>query len=80
MLDLICYIDCWFFIIRFFILFVCNSLVFLPNGKNSNILIIVAFSNSPFSRKTSSPTKNSCLPIFLDDKAEILTAFLSKSY
>ena len=34
---------------------------------NSNLLIVAAFSNSPFSDKTSSPVKNSTLP---DDKAE----------
>ena len=49
----------------------------LPNCKNSNILIVVAFSNSPFSAKTSSPVTNLNLPTLSDDKAEI-AVYLSK--
>ena len=49
----------------------------LPNCKDSNILIVVAFSNSPFSAKTSSPVTNLNLPTLSDDKAEI-AVYLSK--
>ena len=49
-----------------------------PNGEYSNLLILPAFSNSPFPGKTSSPIKNSYLLTFPDDKAEILAVCLSK--
>ena len=45
----------------------------LPNAEYSNLLIVVAFSHNTFSGIISSS-------IFLDDKAEILTVFLSKFY
>ena len=51
-----------------------------PNCEYSNLLIPAAFSNSPFSGKTSSPVKNSYLPTFPDSKAEVLAVCLSKSY
>ena len=54
-----------------------NSLV---NDKYSNLLVVAVFCNKSFSGKTSFQVKNSYLPIFLDDKAEILAAFLSKLY
>ena len=41
----------------------------LPHGEYLNLLIVAAFSNSPFSGKTSSPAKNSYLLTFPDDKA-----------
>ena len=47
----------------------------LPNAEYSNLLIVSAFSNKHSSGKTSLPIKNSYLPIFLDDKAEILVVF-----
>ena len=47
----------------------------LPNGKDSNLLIVAPFSSSTFSCKLSSPVKNSYLPTFPDDKVEILAAF-----
>ena len=40
----------------------------LPNDGYSNRLILAAFSNSPFSGKTSKPIKNSYLTTFPDDK------------
>ena len=50
----------------------------LPIGEYSNILIVAAFSNSPFSRKTSSPVKFSyLLPTFPDDNAEIFVCLSS---
>ena len=52
----------------------------MPNGDYLNLLIVVAFSNSPFSGKTSSSVKNLYLTTFLDDKAEILAVCLSKLY
>ena len=52
----------------------------LPKGEYSNLLIVATFSNSPFSSKTSSTVKDSSLLTFLDDKAEILAVYLSKSY
>ena len=42
--------------------------------------LLAAFSNSSFYGKISSPAKNWYLPTFLDDKAEILAACLSKFY
>ena len=39
-----------------------------------------AFSNNFFSGKTSLPVKNSYLPTFPDEKAEILAFSLFKSY
>ena len=44
----------------------------LPNSKYSNLLIIAAFPNCPFSGQISSLVKNSYLPIFSDNKAEII--------
>ena len=52
----------------------------LHNGDYSNLLIVAAFSNSPFSGKTYSLVKNSYFPTFPDDKAKILAVCLSKSY
>ena len=52
----------------------------LPNGEYSNLFIEAVFSNSPFSGKTSSLVKNSCLPTFPDDKAEIFAVCLSQLY
>ena len=52
----------------------------LPNIEFSNLLIVGALSNSPFSSKTSSSVKYSYLPRFSDDKAEILAVCLSKFY
>ena len=50
----------------------------LPNGKYSNVMIVTAFSNNPFSGKTSATAKNSYLPTLSYDKAEILVLCLSK--
>ena len=62
----------------------CNVSLFfftsLPDGKYSNLLIVATFSNKSFSSKKSSLVKNSYLPTFTDDKAEILDVCLSKSY
>ena len=60
-------------------MFVCflNS---LSNGEYSNLLIVAAFTNKCFPSKTFLPVKNSSLPTFPDDKAEILAVYLSKSY
>ena len=44
----------------------------LPSGEYSNLLIVAAFSNSPFSGKTSLSDKSSYLPMFLDEKASFL--------
>ena len=44
-----------------------------PNDKYSNLLIIGAFSNSPFSGKTK-------LRTFPDDKTEILAIYLFNLY
>ena len=52
----------------------------LPNGEYSNLFIVAAFYNSPFSFKTPSLVKNSYLPTFPDDKADILAVGLSKLY
>ena len=49
----------------------------LPNGKYSILLIVAAFS-SKSSGKTSLAVKNSNLPTFPDDNAEILAVCLSK--
>ena len=51
----------------------------LYNGKYSNLLIVAAYSNSPFSGKTSLTFKNSYLPTFTDDKAKVLAVCQSKS-
>ena len=53
---------------------------FFSNGKYSNFLIAVAFSNKSFSGTTSLPVKNSYSLTLPDDKAEILVICLSKSY
>ena len=52
----------------------------LLNAEYSNLLIVAAFSNNPFSGKTSSPIKNKYLPTFPDNKAKILAVWLSKLY
>ena len=51
----------------------------LPNDEYLNYLIVAAFCNSLFIGKTSL-VENSYLLTFLDDKAEILGAGLSKFY
>ena len=43
-----------------------------PNGEYSNLLIVAAFSNKPFSGKISSPVKRSYLSRLPDDKAAIV--------
>ena len=48
----------------------------LPNGENSNLLIVVAFSNSSSPGKISSPVKNSNLPAFPECKAKTLAVCL----
>ena len=69
------------------ILFVFNNLIeFIillnllfkasPNGEFSNL----TFSTTPGLYPTSAPVKYSYLSNSLDNKAEILAAFLSKSY
>ena len=55
-------------------------LTLLPDGKYSTLLTAAAFSSKSFSDKTSLPVKNSYLPTFPDDKAEILAVCLSKLY
>ena len=52
----------------------------LPNDEYSNLLIVVAFYNSPFSGKTSSLLKNSYLLFSPDDKAKILAVCLFKLF
>ena len=52
----------------------------LLNGKYLNLLIVADFLNSLFPGKTSSPVKNSHLPTFPDDKAEIVAACVSTPY
>lgn len=52
----------------------------LPDGEYSHFLVVAAFSNCPFSGKTSSVVKNPYLPTFHDDNAEILAACLTKHY
>ena len=47
--------------------------------KYSNLLTAAAFSNSSYSRKTSSPTKNPYVSTFLGAKAKILAVYLPKS-
>ena len=49
----------------------------LPSGEYSNYLVVAAFSNKPFSSKTSSPVKYSYLPTFPEDKARISPVYLS---
>ena len=63
----------------FFAVSVCafNS---LPKGKYSNLLIVAAFSKKFLSGKISLSDKNSNLPTFSDEKAEILVVCLSKFY
>ena len=55
-------------------------LIFFPKSEYSNVFIVAASSRKSFYRKTFLPVKNSYLPIFPDDKAEILAVSLSKSY
>ena len=50
----------------------------LPNGEYLKIFISEAFATNLYYDKTSSPAKNSYLPVFPDDKAEILAVCLSK--
>ena len=50
----------------------------LPNGEYSSLLIAV-FSGS-LHGKLSSSVKNLYVPIFPDDKAEVLDIFMSKLY
>ena len=52
----------------------------LCNDEYSNLLIVVAFSNSSFSGRTSPPIRNSYLQLFPDDKAKTLAVCLSKLY
>ena len=52
----------------------------LPNGKYPYLLILAAFSNKSFFDKTSCPVKNSYLPTFTNNKAEILAVCLSRLY
>ena len=51
-----------------------------PNNEYSNLLIIAAFSNSPYSSKNSLPVRNSYLPTFLDGNAKIFAVYLCKLY
>ena len=51
----------------------------LFTNKYSNFLILPAFPCNFLSGKTSTPVKNSYLPAFTDDKAEILAFCLFKS-
>ena len=52
----------------------------LPNGEYSNVLLVAAFCNKPFSDKISLPDKNSYLAIFPDDKAEISAVYMFNLY
>ena len=66
---------------NYLILFFAMSVCFfksLPNGEYSNLLIVAAFSSSSLSGKIYSHVKNSYLPKFPDDKAEILAVCLTK--
>ena len=56
--------------------YVVNS---LPNSEYSNLLLVAVFSFNSFPGKTSSSFKNSYLPRFSDNKAEILVVYFSKS-
>ena len=47
----------------------------IPNGEYSNLLIVAAFSNSPLSSKTSSLVKKLHLPVFPDDRGDIVLGF-----
>ena len=47
----------------------------LSHDEYSNLLIVVAFPNSPFSGKTSSLVKTSCLLTFPDDKSKNFSNF-----
>ena len=48
----------------------------LPNGEYSNLACSIAFGLKP----KSSPVKYSTLSKLLEDRADIITAFLSKLY
>ena len=76
---LLCYTQkhCQVFDFFFFVKSVC-FFKSLANGEYSNFLVLAVFSNKSFSGKISFPVKNSCLPTFSDDKAEILAVFLSR--
>ena len=50
----------------------------LPNSEHSNFLIVSVFYSKYFSSETSLLVKNSYLPIFPDDKADILAVYLFK--
>ena len=52
----------------------------LSDDEHLNLLIVADFFNSLSSGKTSLPFKNSCLPTFPGNKAEILAVCLSKFY
>ena len=52
----------------------------LPNREYSNLFNVAAFSKKCFSGKKSLLVKNSSLLTCLDEKAELLTVYLSKSY
>ena len=54
-----------------------NSLL---NDKYSSLLFVAAFSSKYFSSETYLLVKNSYLPTFPYDKAEILAVCLSKQY
>ena len=52
----------------------------LSNGEYSHLLIVAASSNKSFFGKTPSHAKNSYLPTFPGDTAEVLAVCLSKLY
>ena len=52
----------------------------LPNKEYSNLSIVAAFSNKPFSGKIYLPVRYSYLLAFPVNKAEILAVCLSKLY
>ena len=63
------------------ILFFCNVILhfnLLTNDKYWNLLLLAAFSTKSFFSKTPLPFKNSYLPTFPDNKAEIFEGCLSK--
>ena len=59
------------------ILFFCN-VILQTNDKYWNLLLLAAFSTKSFFSKTPLPFKNSYLPTFPDNKAEIFEGCLSK--
>ena len=64
----------------FYITLLVCAFSYFHNGEYSNLFIVAAFPSKYFSCKTSLPVKNSYLPIFPDDKVEILAVYLSKLY